>query len=113
MSINGRVLRAAVLIACASCSRPGGGGQTSSVREPMFVAFEAAFGKPAPYETIDDSGDHVVYRPQALVALKPGVVALISKREIPGGCKACAGGLAVNYLATGPDGFSRLGAWPN
>src|SRR5437762_5356813 len=108
MSISGSLVRAmfaAGLAVCASCSRPGATQHSSPPPAPMFAAFEVAFGRPAPYATIDDSGDHVVYRPQALVALRPGVVALISKREIPGGCKACAGGLSVNYLRSGPGGF--------
>ena len=81
--------------------------------DALHQAFEAAFGKPAPYETIDDSDDHVVYSPQALIALKPGVVALVSKKEIPGGCRRCGGALGIDYLRKTTTGFQRLGHWPD
>ena len=80
-------------------------------RDAVHQAFVAAFGKPAPYETIDDSDDHVVYAPQALIDVAPGVVALVSKKEIPGGCRRCGGSLGVDYLRRAPAGFDRLGHW--
>ncbi len=82
-------------------------------RDALHQAFEAAYGKPAPYATIDDSDDHVVYSPQALIDVAPGVVALISKKEIPDGCRRCGGALGVDYLRHTPTGFQRLGHWPD
>ena len=82
-------------------------------RDALHQAFEAAFGKPAPYATIDDSDDHVVYAPQALIDLRPGVFALVSKKEIPDGCRRCGGALGVDYLRRTPAGFQRLGHWTN
>jgi hypothetical protein len=79
----------------------------------MLDAFTVAFGRPAPFATLDESGDHVTYTPQALVDVGPGVVALISKSEISEGCKACAGALTIDYLRRGPAGFSRLRSWPD
>ncbi len=77
----------------------------------MFQAFAVAFGKPAPYATLDDGGDRVVYSPQALIDVAPTVVALVSKGELPGGCEACAGALTIHYLKHGPLGFSRIRTW--
>jgi hypothetical protein len=67
-----RASMAVAMIVCASCGRPGATQGKSASPEPMSAAFEVAFGKPAPYATIDDSGDHIVYRPRALIALQPG-----------------------------------------
>jgi len=105
-----RAAPAVVLLALGACgpSSPAGKPPASG---PMYQAFEVAFGKPAPWSTIDDGGDHIVYSPQALIDLRPGVVALISAKRIPGGCKSCGGALAINYLRRDPSGFSRLGAW--
>ena len=110
--MNARIAAACGLLALAACG-PSGPPAKPRASGPMYDAFEVAFGKPAPYSTLDDSGDRIVYSPQALIDLRPGVVALISKQEIPGGCKSCGGALAVNYLKRGPSGFSRLGAWPD
>jgi hypothetical protein len=82
-------------------------------RDALHHAFEAAFGKPAPLATIDDSDDHVVYTPQALIDVGPGVVALVSRKEIPDGCRRCGGALGVDYLKRTPAGFRRLGHWPD
>ena len=82
-------------------------------RDPLHQAFEAAFGKPAPFETIDASDDHVVISPQALIDLRPGLAALVSKKEIPGGCRKCGGALEVDYLRRTAAGFARAGQWPD
>lgn len=82
-------------------------------RDALHQAFESAFGKPAPWATIDDSDDHVIFSPQALIDLRPGVVALVSKKEIPDGCKRCGGSLTIDYLARTATGYRRLGHWPD
>jgi hypothetical protein len=102
---------AALSIAGACARKPAAHGPAAP-SDPLQDAFTAAFGKPAPFETLDDSDDHVVYSPQALIDLGPGVVALVSKEEIPGGCEACAGSLTVAYLKRDASGFSRLRSWP-
>ena len=107
-----RFAAAALLLAVAGCGRNPATRGPPPPSGPLQTAFTVAFGKPAPYATLDDDGDHVVYSPQALVELDPGVVALISKEEIPGGCEACAGSLTIAYLRRGPSGFSRISAWP-
>lgn len=115
MSIQACVVRVAVaaaVVAGCSCSpKPAAHGPVPP-SGPLQEAFTVAFGKPAPYATLNDDGDHVVYAPQALIELGPGVVALVSKEEIPGGCEACAGSLTIDYLRRGPAGFSRLKSWP-
>src|SRR5580658_7198518 len=98
MRMRGSLARmAAVALAALSvigaCSQKPAAHGAPPLSGPLQDAFTVAFGKPAPYATLDDDGDHVVYSPQALVDVAPGVVALISKEEIPGGCKACAGSL--------------------
>ena len=110
-----RVATAATLagaLACAACGGPSASAPPAP-SDALHEAFEAAFGKPAPYASLDDSGDRVVYTPQALISVAPGTVALVSKGEIPGGCKACAGSLNIDYLRQSPAGFARLGSWPH
>jgi hypothetical protein len=102
----------AALIVMGACSqRPAVHGPPPP-SGPLQDAFTVAFGKPAPYATLSDDGDHVVYSPQGLIDLDSGVVALISKEEIPGGCGACAGSLTIAYLRRGPSGFKRIHSWP-
>jgi hypothetical protein len=105
-----RAASTALLLALGACGQGGPPGKPAA-SGPMYQAFEVAFGKPAPYSTIDDGGDRIVYNPQALIDLQPGVVALISAKRIPRGCRSCGGALAINYLRRDPSGFSRLGAW--
>jgi hypothetical protein len=119
MSIRNPVVRLAAAIAFAALIITGACNQKPAADHgppppsgPLQGAFTVAFGKPAPYATLDDDGDHVVYSPQALIELDSGVVALISKEEIPGGCKACAGSLTIAYLRRGPSGFERIRSWP-
>jgi hypothetical protein len=102
-------LAVALLAACSQTSTNGGG----AVGTPLERAFQAAYGAPAPYTTIDDSGDHVTYSPQAIEEVAPGVVALIAKGEIDNGCRACGGALSIFYLKHDAAGFSRLGSWPD
>lgn len=104
----GPALALAVLSACSQSP-----AAKSGATGPLAGAFQAAFGKPAPYATIDDSGDNVTYTPQALDDVAPGVVALISKGEIPSGCFACAGSLSIDYLKHDASGYHRLGSWPD
>lgn len=120
MSMRGFAVRlaaaAALMAACACTQRPAAHAPPPP-NGPLQDAFTVAFGKPAPYATLNDDGDHVVYSPQGLVDVGSGVVALISKQEIPGGCKACAGSLTIDYLRRGPQGlsrpgFSRIRSWP-
>jgi hypothetical protein len=106
------VVTAVLLAACASCSPRDSARRAPGTGGVLGDAFAVAFGKPAPYATLDDDGDRVVFTPQALVDLSSGVVALISKEELTEGCKACAGSLTIDYLRRGPSGFSRLGSWP-
>lgn len=96
-----------------ACSQAPTGASPPTGGTPLTDAFVAAFGKPAPFETIDDSGDHVIYSPQAIEEVAPGVVALISKGEIPDGCQACGGSLSINYLRHDTAGYHRFGAWPD
>lgn len=108
-SFAGTWLAVAMLGACSQAptvAAPPAGGT------PLEDAFLAAYGKPAPYETIDDSGDHVTYTPQALEDVSPGVVALISKGEIADGCYACGGALSIDYLRHDTAGYHRMGSWP-
>jgi hypothetical protein len=105
---RGAALALGFALLCA-CGRH----QPRQAASPLLDAFAVAYGQPAPYATVDDSGDHVTYRPQSLVDVAPGVVALISKSEIPGGCKACGGALSVHYLKHDASGYSRVGAWPD
>ena len=107
-----RIAATAAVIAAAACSQKPAAHGPQRASGPLQDAFKIAFGKPPPYATLDDDGDHVVYSPQALVDVGPGVVALVSKEEIPGGCKACAGSLTIAYLKRGPAGFSRTRSWP-
>jgi len=97
----------------AACSPSPTGVRGGAVGTPLEAAFLAAYGQPAPYTTIDDSGDHVTYSPQALEEVAPGVVALIAKGEIPDGCRACGEDLSIFYLQHDASGFSRLGSWPD
>jgi hypothetical protein len=103
-------LALAMLGACSQAPKaatpPTGGA-------PLQDAFLAAYGKPAPYESIDDSGDHVTYTPQALEDVAPGVVALISKGEIADGCYACGGSLSIDYLKHDAAGYHRMSSWPD
>ena len=101
----------AAIAGCSCSPKPAANGPPPP-HGPLQDAFTVAFGKPAPYATLNDDGDHVVYAPQALIELNPAVVALVSKEEIPGGCEACAGSLTIDYLRRGPAGFSRLKSWP-
>jgi len=103
---------AITLVIGAACSQRPSGAKPDAADGPMFEAFRVAFGKPAPYTTVDDSGDHVTYSPQALVDVAPGVAALISKSEIADRCQACAGALSIDYLQRGGAGFTRAGTWP-
>jgi hypothetical protein len=107
-----RLAAAAAIVALGSCNPKPGTHGPPPPSGPLQDAFTVAFGKPAPWATLNDDGDHVVYTPQALIELSPGVVALVSKEEIPGGCKACAGSLTIDYLRRGPAGFNRLKSWP-
>lgn len=77
----------------------------------LMSAFKVAFGGPAPFTKETESGDQVVYSPQAFINIEPGVVALISKGEIPQGCHACYGATSIHYLKKEADGYSLLGAW--
>jgi hypothetical protein len=100
------------LVLQSACSQAPTGATPPAGGAPLQDAFLAAYGKPAPYETIDDSGDHVIYTPQALKEVAPGVVALISKGVIPDGCYACGGSLSIDYLKHDAAGYHRLGSWP-
>jgi hypothetical protein len=100
-----------VVEVCACNPKPAAQGPAPP-HGPLQDAFAVAFGKPAPYATLNDDGDHVVYTPEGLVELAPGVTALISREEIPGGCKACAGSLTISYLKRAPSGFTRIRSWP-
>jgi hypothetical protein len=102
---------ALVLLSACSQSQPGKPVATGGT--PLLDAFLVAYGKPAPYTTLDDSGDHVTYSPQALETVAPGVVALIAKGEIPGGCRKCGGSLSIYYLTRDASGYRRLGSWPD
>ena len=105
-------LSALGLAALSACGPTPGAKAPAAPRGPMFDAFAVAYGKPAPYQSLDESGDTVVYTPQKLIEVAPGVVALISRSDLPSRCKACAGAIDIHYLKQGPDGFHRLGAWP-
>jgi len=105
-------LAAATAMAMVSCSPKPTVHGPAPPGGPLQDAFTVAFGKPAPWTTLDDDGDRVVYTPQALIDVAPGVAALVAKEEIPGGCEACAGSLTIAYLRRGPEGFSRLKLWP-
>ena len=107
-----RLAAAAAMIVFGSCSPKPTTHGPPPPSGPLQDAFTVAFGKPAPWATLNDDGDHVVYTPQALIEVGPGVVALVSKEEIPGGCKACAGSLTIDYLRRGSAGFGRLKSWP-
>jgi hypothetical protein len=96
-----------------ACSQAPTGASQPAGGTPLTDAFLAAYGKPPPYETIDDSGDHVTYTPQALEDVAAGVVALISKGEIVDGCYACGGSLSIDYLRHDAAGYHRLGSWPD
>jgi len=99
------------LVILSACSQSPAG--KSVARGPMADAFLAAYGQPAPYATLDDSGDHITYSPQALEDVAPGVVALIAKGEIADGCRKCSGGLSIYYLRRDASGYRRLGSWPD
>jgi hypothetical protein len=101
------------LIMLSACSQAPTSAAPPTGGTPLQDAFLAAYGKPAPYETIDDSGDHVTDTPQALEDVAPGVVALISKGEIAYGCYACGGSLSIDYLRHDAAGYHRLGSWPD
>jgi hypothetical protein len=107
-----RLATAAALIVLGSCSPKPATHGPRPPSGPLQDAFTVAFGKPAPWATLNDDGDHVVYTPQALIEIGPGVAALVSKEEIPGGCEACAGSLTIDYVRRGPGGFSRVKSWP-
>jgi hypothetical protein len=104
---------AIALIACCSCAPHPSGPKPSPAVAAMLDAFTVAFGHAAPYSTLDESGDHETYAPQALVDVAPGVAALISRSENSEACKACAGALTIDYLRRGPSGFSRMKSWPD
>lgn len=106
-----RLAAAVALIAGSACQKPAVHGPPAP-SGPLQEAFTVAFGKPGPWATLDDDGDHVVYTPQALIDVAPGVAALVARQEIPGGCKGCPGSLTIAYLKRGPTGFSRLKSWP-
>lgn len=53
------------LIAGGSCTPRPSADKAAAPRGVLYDAFAVAFGKPAPYATVDESGDHVVYNPQA------------------------------------------------
>ena len=106
--IAGVSLGLALLAACSPAAKSVG-----AVGTPLERAFQAAYGAPAPYTTLDDSGDHVTYSPQAIEEVAPGVVALIAKGEIEGGCRACGGALSIFYLKHDASGFVRQGSWPD
>lgn len=115
MSIQAGVIRiaaATALIASCACSPKPVAHGAPPPAGPLQDAFTVAFGKPAPWTTLDDDGDRVVYTPEALIDLGPGTAALVAREEIPGACKACAGSLTIAYLRRGPAGFSRLKSWP-
>ena len=115
MSAQTSILRlagiAAALASCSCSPQPAAQG-TPPPGGPLQGAFTVAFGKPAPWSTLNDDGDHVVYTPESLIDVAPGVVALVSREEIPGGCKGCAGSLTIAYLRREPAGFRRLKSWP-
>jgi len=115
MNVANSMSRAGLSLALAAltaCSQSPAGKSVVTGGTPLLDAFLTAYGKPAPYTTLDDSGDQVTYSPQALEDVAPGVVALISKGEIPNGCRACGGALSINYLKHDASGYSRLGSWP-
>lgn len=101
------------LIFLSACSQRPAAKSGPPPGTPLGDAFLVAYGKPAPWATLDDSGDHVIYTPQALEDVAPGVVALIVKSEIPDGCRACGGALSISYLKHDAAGFHRLGSWPD
>jgi hypothetical protein len=103
---------AATLSVASACSEKPAAHGPPAPSGPLQDAFTVAFGKPAPYATLNNDDDHVIYSPEALIDVAPGVVALIAKEEIPGGCKACAGSLTIAYLRRGPSGFGRIRSWP-
>ena len=107
----GRLLSLALVCLSACSQSPAGGGR--AVTGPLGGAFLAAYGRPAPYATLDDSGDHVTYSPQVLEDVAPGIVALVAKGEIAGGCRKCSGSLSITYLRRDASGFRRVGSWPD
>jgi hypothetical protein len=110
---TGQVAFIIALAALCSCGPHPAPHKPSAAQAAELDAFTVAFGRPAPYATLDESGDRVTYVPQALVDVAPGVIALISKGEVAERCKACAGALTIDYLKRGGSaGFSRLGSWP-
>jgi hypothetical protein len=79
----------------------------------LLLAFKSAFGQPAPYTQTSEDGSELVFAPAAFVNLQPGIVALISKAEIPDGCHACSGHLSIHYLRHQNGQYEVLGAWPD
>lgn len=79
----------------------------------LLEAFRVAYGGPAPVTLTNDNGEELELSPQAFVNIQPGVVALISKAETPGGggCHACYGELSIRYLRPEGSSFVVLSKW--
>lgn len=79
----------------------------------LLEAFRVAYGGPAPLMLTSESGEELEFSPQAFVNIQPGVVALISKAETPGGggCHACYGDLSIRYLRPEGNSFVVLSKW--
>ena len=75
-------------------------------------AFRAAWGSGAPFHFKAKEGDEdQTYSKSRLVALSPGLYALISE-GMGGEGHASSGSLAIHYLQQVADGFKLKGAWP-
>lgn len=80
-----------------------------SEREQLAAAFRTAFGERT-RRTVE--GADITYRPGALTWIGNKAV-LVSSGTNAEECHACAGMVAVHYLAPDGDGFRRTGEWLN
>jgi hypothetical protein len=83
--------------------------RTLTAPEQMARAFSAAFGN-AGQAGLQVAGRTIVYRPGKLIWVGDRAI-LISPGAATENCHACAGTLAVHYLAAAADGFQVTGSW--
>ncbi len=130
------VLVASLMLASASCDRPGkpeadqaqtqAGALIQKQVEPVpmlalnedqltALAFRAAWDGPPPIERDEKTGGQTerrTYRSGKLIPLHDGQFALVSEGQ-GGEGHVSAGSLSIHYLRRTPAGFERTGSWPS
>lgn len=111
----------AAIVSLASCSpalaaqSPAAPAAQAASPFDQVTAFHAAFGGPEPASHAVRSSDGSIasaeFKPEGMVELGSGVLALVSAGTVAGACHPCSGALAVHYLRRSPTGFEVLGEW--